>query len=48
VVIAAPGGYGKTIALTQWMDDEQRPFAWLQADAADDDPLLFVHYAASG
>jgi len=44
VVVSAPAGSGKTVALAQWAESDQRPFAWLQADEADNDPLLFVHY----
>ena len=39
IVIAAPGGFGKTITLAQWVRTEARPVAWLQADEADDDAL---------
>ncbi len=47
IVIAAPGGFGKTITLAQWVRTEARPVAWLQADEADDDALLFLTYLAS-
>ena len=44
VSVSAPGGYGKTVALSQWASDDGIPFAWLQADAADNDTLLFLQY----
>lgn len=44
VVLAAPGGYGKTVTLAQWTADDGVPFAWLQADDADNDPLVFLQY----
>lgn len=44
LAVFAPGGYGKTIALAQWVEADPRPNAWLQADEADDDPLLFLAY----
>jgi LuxR family transcriptional regulator, maltose regulon positive regulatory protein len=44
VVVVAPGGYGKTIALQQWTGSAGVPVAWVQADAADDDPLVFLQY----
>jgi LuxR family maltose regulon positive regulatory protein len=47
VVVAAPGGYGKTVALTQWASRDPRPAAWLQVDEADNDPLLFLSYLAA-
>ena len=47
VAVTSPGGFGKTIALSQWVEGDPRPYAWLQADEADDDPLLFLAYLAS-
>ncbi len=44
VAVSAPGGYGKTMTLAQWATDAGVPFAWLQADAADADPLRFLYY----
>ena len=44
LVVTAPGGYGKTVALSQWAANDGIPFTWLQADAADNDPVLFLHY----
>ena len=42
VVISAPAGSGKTIALVQWRNAESRPVAWLHLDAGDNDPVVFV------
>ena len=47
VAVTTPGGFGKTIALSQWADSDPRPFAWLQADGADDDPVLFLAYVVA-
>ena len=47
VVAASPGGFGKTIALVQWTAADPRPVGWLQADGADNDPLLFLRYLAA-
>jgi LuxR family transcriptional regulator, maltose regulon positive regulatory protein len=44
IVVSAPGGSGKTVALSQWAESDHRPLAWLQADEADNDPLVFLHY----
>ncbi len=44
IVVSAPGGSGKTVALSQWVQSDPRPVAWLQADEADNDPLVFLHY----
>ena len=27
IVVSAPGGFGKTVALSQWTESDQRPFA---------------------
>lgn len=42
VVLSAPAGSGKTIALVQWRSAESRPVAWLCLDASDNDPVVFV------
>ena len=34
-VIVAPAGYGKTALLCEWAERDQRPFAWVTADARD-------------
>jgi LuxR family maltose regulon positive regulatory protein len=42
-LVAAPAGSGKTSLLAEWHFDprEQRPFAWISLDAADNDPVRF-------
>jgi LuxR family maltose regulon positive regulatory protein len=42
-LVAAPAGSGKTSLLAEWHIDprEQRPFAWISLDAADNDPVRF-------
>ena len=42
-LVAAPAGSGKTSLLAEWHLDprEQRPFAWISLDAADNDPVRF-------
>ncbi len=44
VLITAAAGYGKTITLAQWAAADPRPSAWLQLDAADNDPVVFLTY----
>ena len=44
VVVSTPGGFGKTVALSQWAETDWRPFGWLQADEADNDPLALLSY----
>ena len=46
VVVTAPAGYGKSVALAQWLAADPRPSAWLQLDEADNDPVLFLSYLA--
>ena len=44
VLVVAPAGYGKTIGLSQWVAADPRPAAWLQLDAADNDPVVLLAY----
>jgi LuxR family maltose regulon positive regulatory protein len=37
-VLVAPAGYGKTTTLLEWAQHDERPFAWVALDRADDDP----------
>ncbi|HEU0202186.1 MAG TPA: hypothetical protein VFR86_17355 [Burkholderiaceae bacterium] len=49
VTVAAPAGYGKSTALSQfvaWADKQGLVTAWLSLDAEDNDPLRFEHYLA--
>ncbi len=46
VLVEAPAGFGKTIAVAQWAASvvEDRPFAWVSLDRGDDDPArLWSH-----
>jgi ATP/maltotriose-dependent transcriptional regulator MalT len=42
-LVAAPPGFGKTTLLVEWnaCEREERPFAWLSLDPADNDPVRF-------
>jgi LuxR family transcriptional regulator, maltose regulon positive regulatory protein len=40
--ILAPAGYGKTTVLSQWSQQDERPFAWVNLDAQDNDPQNLV------
>ncbi len=44
VLLAAPPGYGKSVVVTQWAGEDDRPFAWLTLDQADNDPLVLITY----
>jgi len=47
VLLSAPPGYGKTTALSLWRRTDDRPFAWLSLEAADDDPVELARGVAS-
>jgi LuxR family maltose regulon positive regulatory protein len=47
VSIIAPAGYGKTSLLVQWASQAPRSVAWLTADRADNDPVVFLTYLAA-
>ena len=44
VVVSAPAGYGKSTLLAQWADAAPVPASWLQLDASDNDPVVFLSY----
>ena len=43
-LLSAPPGYGKTVALADWLGSRALPHAWLSLDAADNDVARFVRY----
>jgi LuxR family transcriptional regulator, maltose regulon positive regulatory protein len=50
VLVSAPAGFGKTIAVAQWAASmvEDRPFAWVSLDRGDDDPArLWLHVVSA-
>ena len=46
-VVSAPAGYGKTTLLAEWERRDERPFAWLSLDEAENDPTVFLTYVAA-
>ena len=46
VLVSAPAGSGKTVALTQWLQVESRPMIWLRLDEGDNDPLVLLRCLA--
>jgi LuxR family transcriptional regulator, maltose regulon positive regulatory protein len=46
IIVSAPSGAGKTLAVTQWLDVEERPAAWLHLDGGDNDPVTLLQYLA--
>lgn len=46
VVVAAPGGYGKTTTMRLWQDLDPRGFAWVNLDRLDNDPVHLLRHVA--
>ena len=46
VSVVAPGGYGKTMLLSQWAERSSQAFAWVSVDEADNDPKGLLTYVA--
>ena len=46
-LVAAPPGYGKTVAARTWYQAWPRSVAWVTLDAGDNDPVRFWTYAAT-
>lgn len=48
VVLVAPPGYGKTTALSQWIERDGRDVAWVTVEDADNDPARLLHHIGLG
>jgi ATP/maltotriose-dependent transcriptional regulator MalT len=47
-LVAAPAGYGKSTAITQWLEEEKVPSAWVSVDEGDSDlRVLLSHLVAA-
>lgn len=46
-LIAAPAGYGKTTLVDAWLNEAERPYAWLSLDRQDNDFTSFALYLAA-
>ena len=46
ILVSAPSGSGKTTAVSQWIEADARPSAWLQLDRGDNDPVTLLQYLA--
>ncbi len=46
MAVTAPAGYGKTDSLLLWERADERPFAWVQLTAADNDPVHLGRHIA--
>jgi len=47
VVVVAPAGFGKTTAVRQWADTDDRPFEWVNLGPVDDDPVQLIRHLAA-
>jgi LuxR family maltose regulon positive regulatory protein len=47
VMVLAPAGYGKTVALADWARRGRRPVAWLSLDVDDNDPVRFWRHVVA-
>lgn len=47
VIVSAPAGSGKSTLVAASLADAAAPFAWLQLDVADNDPVRFWRYLAA-
>jgi LuxR family maltose regulon positive regulatory protein len=43
-LVSAPAGFGKTTLVADWLQQVERPFAWLSLDEGDDEPARFLAY----
>lgn len=43
-LVCAPAGYGKSTAVSQWLEEHERPSVWLSLDEHDTDLRLFLSY----
>lgn len=48
VLLTAPAGYGKTVAMLQAANVSSRTLVWYQLDAYDNDPAVFLRYLTAG
>jgi LuxR family maltose regulon positive regulatory protein len=46
-LIAAPAGFGKTTLTSEWIEQLNRPVAWLMLDPEDNDPARFWQYVTA-
>ena len=47
ILLTAPAGYGKTTLLTQWSEQDDRPFAWVRPERTDGDSTRLVDWIAA-
>ena len=48
ILISAPAGFGKTIIVSDWINQFNITTAWFSIDKGDNDPVEFLSYVISG
>ncbi|MBK6963044.1 MAG: hypothetical protein IPH20_03690 [Bacteroidales bacterium] len=48
ILISAPAGFGKTTVVSDWINLQKIPAAWISLDKGDNDPVEFLNYIISG
>ncbi len=43
-LISAPAGYGKTTAVSYWLQHQSTPYGWISLDETDNNLRQFLHY----
>ena len=46
-LVSAPAGYGKSTAVSHWLETHDRPIAWLSLDETDSDVRAFLSYVVA-
>lgn len=46
--IKAPGGFGKTLSVAQWLVPQRNKFAWITLNSNDNDPEIFIRKFVRG
>ncbi len=44
ILVTAPAGFGKTTLVASWLDQQEKPAAWISLDDNDNDRLTFIAY----
>jgi LuxR family maltose regulon positive regulatory protein len=47
-LVSAPAGYGKSTAISQWIDHSCLPYVWYSLDRSDNDINNFLHHTIVG
>jgi len=47
-LVSAPAGYGKSTAISQWIDYSRLPYLWYSLDRSDNDTNNFLQYTIAG